>query len=260
MVSKLRQRHTSVTFIDLKKAFDTVNHEILLKKVYLYGIKDNEFCWFRSYLSHRKQCCKVVGQISTHEDITCGVPKGSCLGPLLFLLCINDLHLSLNHSEGNMYADDTSISFSSNYFDLLCVKTWMESNKLSLNVTKTQTILIGGRKKLKGIENFDPQNLQTIIDQEPVSKIKHIRYLGIEVDQFRSWEEHISVLIKQISSGIGMLRHGKRYFPLTTVQSMYRSIIEPHFRCCCSVWGVCNATALNKLQKLQNHRNYKPRC
>ena len=76
---------TSVTFIDLKKAFDTVNHEILLKKIYLYGIKDKEFYWFRSYLSHRKQGCKVGGYISTYEDITCGVSQGSCLGPLLFL-------------------------------------------------------------------------------------------------------------------------------------------------------------------------------
>ena len=128
----------------------------------------------------------------------------------------------------------------------------MESNRLSLNVTKTQTILIGGRKKLKDIENSGPQNLQIAIDQEPVSKIKHFRYLGIEVDQFLSWEGHISALIKKISSGIGVLRHGKRYVPLTTVQSMYKSIIEPHFRFCCSVWGVCSATALNKLQRLQN--------
>ena len=106
----------------------------------------------------------------------------------------NCQHLSLNHSEVNMYADDTSISFSSNSIpDInkkvnsdLCLKTWMESNKLSLNVTKTQTILIGSRKKLKDIENFDPQNLQIVIDQEPVSKIKQFRYLGIKVDRFLS--------------------------------------------------------------------------
>ena len=105
---------SSVTFIDLQKAFDTVNHDFLLKKIYLYGIKDKEFCWFRSYLSHRNQCCKVGGQSSTYKNIACGVPQGSCLGPLFFLVYINDLLLSLNHSEVNMYADDNSISFSSN--------------------------------------------------------------------------------------------------------------------------------------------------
>ena len=105
---------------------------------------------------------------------------------------------------------------------------------------------------MKNIENFETQNLQIVIDQEPVSKIKHTKYLGIIVDQFLNWEEHISALIKKMSKGIGILRYGKSYLPLTTVQSMYRSIVEPHFRFCCSVWGVCSATALDKLQKLQN--------
>ena len=161
-----------------------------------------------------------------------------------------------------MYADDTTISFSSysipdinktvNY-DLLYLKTLMKSNKLSINVTKTQTILIRGRKKLTNIENSETQNLRIVINQEPVSKIKHTKYLGIVADQLLNWEEHISALIKKISKGIGILRYGKRYLPLTTVQSMYRSITESHFRFCCSLWGVCSATALNKLKKLQNH-------
>ena len=102
-----------MTIIDLKKAFDTVNQEILLKKLYLYCIREKEFRWFRPYLWNRKHCCKVNGQMSELGDVTCGATQGSCLGPLLFLLYINDLPLSLNYSEVNMYAHDTSISLSS---------------------------------------------------------------------------------------------------------------------------------------------------
>ena len=105
-----------------------------------------------------------------------------------------------------MYADDTRISFSSHSIpginkylnsDLLCLKTWMVSNKLSLNVTKTQTLLIGGRIKLMDIENSETQKLQIFIGKEPVSKIKHTKYLGIEVDQHLNWEEHISAIRKR---------------------------------------------------------------
>ena len=157
-----------MTSIDLKKAFDKVNHEVLLKKLYLYSIREKELRRFCSCLSNRKQYCNVNGQMSELGDVTCGVPQGSCLGPLLFLLYINDLPLLLNYPEVNMNPDDTRISFSSDSIQninecvnssLIYLKTWLESNKLSLNVSKTQNLLIGGRKKLKDIENSETQKL-----------------------------------------------------------------------------------------------------
>ena len=153
--------YTAVTFIDLKKAFDTVNHDILIQKLEHYGVQNKEIRWFRSYLTNRKQCCKVNGQLSDLESITTGVPQGSCLGPLLFIIYVNDLHFSLRHSDVNMYADDTSLSFSSKSIHLIneCVnedlgyhKSWLNAKKLSLNVTKTQSLVIGGRKRLNDIE------------------------------------------------------------------------------------------------------------
>ena len=120
--------------MDLKKAFDTVNHEQSLQKLELYGIHNIEMKWFCSYLTNRKQCGKVNGKISNIESITCGVPQGSCLGPLLFIIYINDLHLQMKHCDVNMYADDTSLMFASDSVthingcvkdDLNNLKSWL---------------------------------------------------------------------------------------------------------------------------------------
>ena len=253
--------YTAVTFIDLKKAFDTVNHDILIQKLEHYGVKNKEIRWFRSYLTNRKQCCKVNGQLSDLESITTGVPQGSCLGPLLFIIYVNDLHFSLRHSPVNMYADDTSLSFSSKSIPLIneCVnedlgylKSWLNANKLSLNVTKTQSLVIGGRKRLNDMEKVEGVKPLFNVGEETVSIIKQAKYLGVMVDQHLNWKEHISTIKKKVSRGIGMLKYSKKYLPLLTIQSMYKSLVEPYFRYCCPVLGSCGTTAINELQKLQN--------
>ena len=101
-------QYTAMIFVDLKKAFDTVNHEILLKKLEKYGVTGSENAWFASYLCNRRQFCRVNGVSSGLDDINCGVPQGSCLGPLLFMIYINDLPFSLQSCQVNMYADDTT--------------------------------------------------------------------------------------------------------------------------------------------------------
>ena len=251
----------AVVFIDLKKAFDTVDHSILLEKLSLYGIRDIELEWFRSYLSGRKQCCKVNGHISNIESIRYGVPQGSCLGPLLFLIYINDLPLALDNAKVTMYADDTSISYSSKSVDeinsainddLSNLKLWLEGNKLSLNVTKTQAMLIGSRAKLQNISNSDVISPKFVIDDEVVPMINEAKYLGIQIDKTLGWKEHINIIAAKISRGIGMLRYAKRYVPLSTVKTMYRSIVEPYLRYCCTVWGCCTEADLKRLQILQN--------
>ena len=112
-------RFTATIFIDLKKAFDTVDHDILLQKIEKYGVIDLEHIWFSSYLKNRQQLCRVNGVASNMGEINCGVPQGSCLGLILFLICINDLPLSIKNNKVTMYADDTSISYSSKNIDEL---------------------------------------------------------------------------------------------------------------------------------------------
>ena len=218
--------YTAVTFIDLKKAFDTVNHDILIQKLEHYGVQNKEIRWFRSYLTNRKQCCKVNGQLSDLESITTGVPQGSCLGPLLFIIYVNDLHFSLRHSDVNMYADDTSLSFSSKSIQLIneCVnedlgylESWLNANKLSLNVTKTQSLVIGGSKRLNDLEKVGGVKPQFNVGEETVSIIREAKYLGVMVNQHLNWKEQITTIKKKVSRGIGMLKYSKKFLPLLTI-------------------------------------------
>ena len=124
-------QYKSVTFIDLKKAFDIVNDDILQKKLELYGARYKELGWFHSYLPNRMQCRKVNGKLSKFEKVTCGVPQGCCLGPLLFILYINNVPLSLKRSQVNMYANDTSISFSTNSIPLINERGPRQSQNLA---------------------------------------------------------------------------------------------------------------------------------
>ena len=154
-----------LVFIDLRKAFDTVDHSILYQKLQHYDIRKRELSWFKSYLSNPKQFCRVSGTDSKVNDITIGVPQGSCLGPLLFLIYINYLPLAIKHSNTSMYADNTSICYHSHEItrlneainnDLYKLEKWLEGNKLSLNLVKTRAMLIFTKQMCKALQNHSP--------------------------------------------------------------------------------------------------------
>ena len=174
----------AVVFLDLKKAFHRVNHAILLSKLQAYGIRDSANQWFCSYLRNRMQTCLVNCNKSSETYLPCGVLQETILGPLLFLLYINDLPNCLVHSQPGMYADDTSITYVSNdveeiehcvNIDLDTIRIWLAANKLTLNTTKTELLLIGSRQRLSTLE----RNPIIEINKFPIKHFSTSKSLGV---------------------------------------------------------------------------------
>ena len=247
-------------FIDLKKAFDTVDHDLLCKKLEHYGVQQRELSWFQSYLSNRKQFCRVGGVDSRTGDVEIGVPQGSCLGPLLFLIYINDLPSAVQGSTVSMYADDAGLCLKSRDIsqlneaindDLAHLDSWLKGNQLSLNVAKTQSVLIATKPKHRTLNNA-AEKLHLKIRGSELDVVNKTKYLGVHVDNSLDWKEHIKTVSTKVSRAIGFLKHAKNILPIASLKTLYSSIVEPHFRYCCSVWGCCGTTDIDQLQKLQN--------
>ena len=232
-----------LVFIDLKKAFDTVDHDILCKKLELYGVQLRELSWFRSYLSNRTQFCRVNGVDSDVGEIEVGVPQGSCLGPLLFLIYINDLPQAVQGSSVTMYADDTSLCHQSHDLtqlneainsDLTKLESWLQGNKLSLNVAKTHSMLISTKQKHKSLKGQN-ESLELKIRDNELKVVQKTKYLGLQIDCSLDWKEQIKAVSTKVSRAIGFLRHAKSFLPMASLKTLYTGIVEPHFRYCCSV-------------------------
>ena len=246
-----------VVFIDLKKAFDTIDHEILLLKLSNYGVDSTSLKLFESYLTNRSQKCKVNGELSNSSPLTCGIPQGSSLGPLLFLIYINDLPNCLDMAQPRMFADDTSVSYASASLDeiqnvinseLKNLNSWLIANRLSLNITKTEFMIIGSRQRMNATQN----DIAIRMRDREINRADVVKSLGMHIDRHLSWSEHIHKISKKISSAIGALKRARPFISCKTAVQVYTALIQPHFDYCCSVWDELGSTLATKLQKLQN--------
>ena len=202
--------------MDLEKAFDTVNHKILLSKLSHIGVDNLANKWLTSYLSNISQCVAVNGAKSDYSKISCGVPQGSILGPLLFSIYINDMHKSVNKSTVFHFADDTNLLFSHKNpkelkktmnKELKLLFEWLCANRLSLNVGKTEFIIFWPPKM-----NLNDRIVLTL-NKSKIYESRKIKYLGLIIDDRLSWKFHINELCKKLNKSIGMLFKIRQYCP-----------------------------------------------
>ena len=217
-------------FVDLQKAFDTVDHHILLKKLEYYGFRGISNKWFASYLSNRKQFVSINGNKSNLADVKCGVPEGSILGPLLFLIYINDLHVAIKYSEVHHFADDTSLlNFNSCVksinklvsYDLKNLSNWLRANKISLNVGKTELLLFTSSKKKLDCD------LKIKLNGKRLYETDSAKYLGIQIDKRLTWKQQINHVALKLNKANAMLSKLRHVLDIKTLRSVYYAIFDP---------------------------------
>jgi exonuclease III len=249
---------TLSVFIDLSKAFDTISHKVLLHKLDKLGIRGVANSWFRSYLSNRYQYMELYGVVSSMEDTTCGVPQGSILGPILFLIYVNDISSS-TVAKILSFADDTTISLSSPNIselynrmnhELLKLNDWFQANKLCLNVKKTKYILFRS-----SLSNPQLINEHLFINGEEVDRIgnhqkeKSFKFLGIHIDETLSWKYHIQKVCSKISRSNYMISKAKNFLPKSSLKTLYSSLIQSHINYGILIWGC--SSYLGRIAKMQ---------
>ena len=242
-------------FLDLKKAFDTVDHQILLRKLYLYGIRGNILKRFEIFLSDRSQYVTYDGMQSKVLPIKCGVPQGSILGPLLFIIYMNDICNVSDLLYTILYADDTCVLLNGKHINKLMdiinnelqkLYIWLRANKLTLNIDKTYYMVFH-----RAIIKYKDFALGISINRCALKEVKNCKYLGIILDNKISWVEHITYVKNKISKGIGIMYQARKYINRNGLISLYNSYIYPYLIYCVESWGNASICHLDPLFVLQ---------
>ena len=240
-------------FLDLKKAFDTVNHDILLKQFEYYGFRGKSMTLLKSYLSNRGQITKLGENRSSKLNINIGVPQGSILGPILFILYINDIHKCLDISDDRnliLFADDTSLSIRKNnnidltnqlISDVNSLYEWLNLNKLKLNTAKTKIHIYKGASLTSNI----------LIERQQLSICKTYNFLGIILDTKLDFKQHIISIQIKLSKIIYMLKKLSTILPKKILYLLYNSLFLPHVLYCLELWGNVYFSNIYEIELLQ---------
>jgi hypothetical protein len=239
-------------YLDLQKAFDTVNHQILLHKMYNYGIRGIVLDWYRNYLTNRKQYTVVNNTTSELMCIKCGVPQGSVLGPLLFLIYISDIHKAIPDEQIKLYADDTNLFIHGPDEKLVIQKTnsslkllneWFVANKLSLNLDKTCYTVFGTK------EGCD-YNIH--LNGITIKRVPSCRYIGVIIDEKLKWTEHIDNIYSKLVKFVGIFYKLRGKIPTKILKNIYFAFVHPHLLYGIELYGNTCPTYLDKINKLNN--------
>ena len=247
---------TLAAFVDFRKAFDCVQHGVLLSKLSRLGIGRGMLDWFGSYLSMRKQRVLANSTLSSFQTITQGVPQGSVLGPIFYILYANDIIGTLKNCKVALYADDTVLYTANNDFansiskvrqDMLALSHWCNCNGINMNINKTKLMVFGAAKKLKKLPAVNIS-----VDGIPLQTVTTYKYLGVTLDSQLNYGRHVSNVLSNASLRLRQLRRMRSFLTTKAATMVYKNMILPIVEYGDVLMFAASAENRRKLQILQN--------